>query len=135
MATTLEREAGVEREVVRVTERRPRVERYRLGRASLYVVLTILGVVAALPFVWMILASFKSGTEIRQTPPTFWPQEASLDNYRTILTDPQLPLWLFYRNSLFIAVMNVIATLFTGSLLGYIFAKFTFTRRTRDGSG
>lgn len=129
MATTLERPAGVERGEVGVVSRRPGTARHRLVRVSLYAVLTILGVVAALPFVWMILASFKTGAEIRQIPPTFWPQEASLDSYRTILDDPELPLLLFYRNSAFVAVMNVLATLFTGSLLGYVFAKFTFRGR------
>lgn len=129
MATTLERPAGVEPEKAGVATRPPGVSRRRATRASLYLVLTILGVVAALPFVWMILASFKTGAEIRQIPPTFWPEEASLDNYRTILEDPELPLTLFYRNSLFIAVMNVLTTLFTGSLLGYVFAKFTFRGR------
>jgi multiple sugar transport system permease protein len=78
----------------------------------------------------MILSSFKPEAEVRAIPPTFWPQEGTLDNYRTILEDPELPLWLFYRNSAFVAVMNVIATLFTGSLLGYIFAKFEFRFRT-----
>jgi multiple sugar transport system permease protein len=103
--------------------------RYRLGRWSLYATLIVLGIVAALPFVWMILASFKSGAEIRSVPPTFWPQDATIDNYSTILADPELPLELFYRNSLFVAVLNAIATLFTSSLLGYILAKFEFRGR------
>ena len=131
MATTTDRPSGMHAERVDVEwERRRGPMRHRSGRASLYVLLTILGVVAALPFVWMILASFKTEAEIRQIPPTFWPTEASLDNYRTILEDPELPLALFYRNSAFVAIMNVIATLFTASILGYVFAKFTFRWRT-----
>jgi multiple sugar transport system permease protein len=102
---------------------------YRLGRLGLYAVLIVLGLIAALPFVWMILASFKTGAELRAIPPTFWPQDATLDNYGTILSDPELPLGLFYRNSLFVAVLNVIATLFTSSLLGYILAKYEFRGR------
>jgi multiple sugar transport system permease protein len=129
VATTLERTAGVERREARAPARVPGVRRHRLTRVGLYVILTLLGVVAALPFVWMILASFKTAAEIRQIPPTFWPQTASLDNYRTIFVDPELPLLTFYRNSAFIAVMNALATLFTGSLLGYVFAKFRFRGR------
>jgi multiple sugar transport system permease protein len=129
MATTLERPTRLEREATRVETRPPGVSRRRVLRVGLYAILTILGIVAAAPFVWMILASFKPDAEIRQIPPTFWPQDASLDNYRTIMEDPELPLMLFYRNSLFIAIMNVLTTLFTGSLLGYVFAKFTFRGR------
>ena len=43
--------------------------------------------------------------------------------------DPSLPLWTFYRNSLFVAVTNVVVTLLTSSVLGYIFAKYTFRGR------
>ncbi len=74
----------------------------------------------------MILASFKSGREIRSIPPTFWPREATLDNYRAILDEPDLPLLRFYRNSAFVAFANVASTLFTSSLLGYLLAKFEF---------
>jgi len=126
MATTSERVPVSER---RDEPRRRGVGRYRASRGLLYVVLIVLGIVAALPFVWMFLSSFKSAAEIRQVPPTFWPQEGTLDNYRTILNDPELPLWLFYKNSAFIAIMNTIATLFTGSILGYVFAKFEFRGR------
>jgi ABC-type glycerol-3-phosphate transport system permease component len=89
----------------------------------------VAGVIAALPFVWMILGAFKTGPDIRQIPPAFLPQEWTLDNFKTILDDPTLPLWTFYRNSLFVAVTNVVVTLFTSSLLGFIFAKYVFRGR------
>jgi ABC-type glycerol-3-phosphate transport system permease component len=99
------------------------------SKTALYTVLTIFGIVAAIPFVWMILSSFKTGAEIREFPPTFWPRDWTLENYTTILNDPELPLWLFYRNSAFVAVLNVLATLFTSSLLGYVLAKYEFRGR------
>ena len=91
-----------------------------------YLVLIPACLVSLLPFVWMILGSFKTGAEIRQIPPTLFPQEFTLDNYRKVLSDPELPLGIFYRNSAIIAFANVIQVLFTSSLLGYIFAKFDF---------
>lgn len=103
----------------------PRERRsFRLNPA--YVILVPASFVALLPFIWMILGSFKTGAEIRQVPPTFFPVEFTFDNYRRILQDPDLPLGLFYRNSAIIAVANVIQVLFTSSLFGYIFAKFEF---------
>jgi multiple sugar transport system permease protein len=91
-----------------------------------YFVLIPAAIVAALPFIWMILGSFKTGAEIRHVPPTFFPQEPTLDNYTTIFTEEDLPLGLFYRNSAIIAVSNVILVLTTSSLFGYLFAKFEF---------
>jgi multiple sugar transport system permease protein len=104
------------------TSRRRR--RLRINLA--YPILIAAGVVAALPFIWMILGSFKTGAEIRHIPPTFFPNEPTLDNYATILQDDDLPLAIFYRNSAIIALANVVQVLFTSSLFGYIFAKFEF---------
>lgn len=101
----------------------------RSSRLVLYIVLTVFGVVAALPFFWMIFGSFKTGAEVRAIPPTFWPSDWTLDNYKTILQDPELPLSTYYRNSLFVAVVNVFVALFSGSLLGFIFAKYRFRGR------
>jgi len=91
-----------------------------------YFILVPASLVALLPFIWMILGSFKTGAEIRLIPPTLFPKELTLDNYRKVLSDPQLPLLTFYKNSAIIAFANVIQVLFTSSLIGYIFAKFEF---------
>jgi multiple sugar transport system permease protein len=100
--------------------------RYSLGQIVVYVLL-ILGLsMTLMPFLWMILSSFKTSTEILRTPPTFWPENPTLNNYLTILNDPKLPLARFYGNSLFVAVANVTSTLFTSSLVGFLFAKYQF---------
>jgi len=91
-----------------------------------YLILIPASLIALLPFTWMILSSFKSLKEIRQIPPTFVPQEFTLENYKTVLNDPDLPLGIFYRNSAIIALANVVQVLFTSSLFGYIFAKYEF---------
>jgi multiple sugar transport system permease protein len=121
--------SAAERSARAVTVVAPPRRTVPVGRLVLYLVLLVSGVVAALPFFWMVFGSFKTGAEIRQIPPTFVPETWTLDNYRTILQDPELPLSTFYRNSLFVAVMNVITTLFMASLLGYIFAKYRFRGR------
>mgnify|MGYP000212259146 FL=1 len=98
--------------------------RFRLNFA--YFILIPASLIALLPFLWMILGSFKTGREIRQIPPTFFPQQFTLDNYQRVLTDKDLPLGIFYRNSAIVALANVAQVLFTSSLFGYIFAKFEF---------
>jgi multiple sugar transport system permease protein len=95
-----------------------------------YFILIPASIVAALPFLWMILGSFKTGREIRKIPPTFFPEEFTLENYQKIFQDENLPLDLFYRNSAIIAIANVVQVLFTSSLFGYIFAKFEFRGKT-----
>ena len=103
-----------------------RQESLLTGRVLVYAVLILGSLIALMPFIWMILATFKTGAEVRQIPPTFFPEAFTLENYRTIFTDENLPLALFYRNSLIIALSNTVLVILTSSLFGYIFAKHEF---------
>jgi multiple sugar transport system permease protein len=91
-----------------------------------YIILTLGISFTLLPFIMMILSSLKTNTEVLRVPPTFLPENPTFNNYLTIFKDPKLPLLRFYANSAFVAIFNVTTTLFTSSLIGYMFAKFTF---------
>jgi multiple sugar transport system permease protein len=97
-----------------------------LGRILIYVLLTLGLSFTLLPFLMMIFSSFKTNTEVLRVPPTFFPEKFTIENYVTIFNDPKLPLLRFYGNSAFVALFNVTTSLFTSSLLGYMFAKFEF---------
>jgi multiple sugar transport system permease protein len=97
-----------------------------VGRILLYIVLTLGLSFTLLPFLMMIFSSFKTNVEVLRVPPTFFPENFTIENYITIFNDPKLPLLRFYGNSAFVAIFNVTTTLFTSTLLGYMFAKFEF---------
>jgi multiple sugar transport system permease protein len=97
-----------------------------VSRFLVYFALTLGLSFTLLPFIMMILNSFKTNLENLRIPPTFWPENFTLENYRAIFNDPKLPLLRFYFNSSFVAIFNVVSTLFTSSLVGYMFAKFEF---------
>lgn len=97
-----------------------------LRRILTYVLLTLGLSFTLLPFLMMIFSSFKTNTEVLRVPPTFFPEKFTIENYVTIFNDPKLPLLRFYGNSAFVALFNVTTSLFTSSLLGYMFAKFEF---------
>jgi multiple sugar transport system permease protein len=104
------------------------VHRGRLfSRFLLYFVLTLGLSFTLLPFLMMILSSFKTNVEVLRVPPTFWPENFTVENYIKIFNDPKLPLLRFYGNSAFVSIFNVCSTLFTSSLVGYMFAKFEFS--------
>lgn len=96
------------------------------GIILVYIILILGAFLTVVPFMFTILSSFKTLDEIRQVPPTFLPQNFTTANYETVLNDKDLPLLIFYRNSLIVAISNVALVLFTSSLFGYIFAKFRF---------
>jgi multiple sugar transport system permease protein len=97
-----------------------------LSRFLIYLALTLGLTVTLLPFLMMILSSFKTNLEVLRVPPTFLPETFTVENYIKIFNDPKLPLLRFYGNSAFVAIFNVVSTLFTSSLIGYMFAKFEF---------
>lgn len=97
-----------------------------LTRILTYVILLLGLAVTLVPFIWILMTSLKPASEIVRIPPTFFPERWTLDSYRTIFTDPKVPLARFYLNSTIVAVGRVAITLFTSSLAGYIFAKYTF---------
>jgi multiple sugar transport system permease protein len=95
-------------------------------RVMIYFILTLGLSFTFLPFLLMILSSFKTNVEVLRVPPTFFPERFTLENYHTILNDPRLPLLRFYGNSAFVAIFNVTSTMFTSALIGYMFAKYEF---------
>jgi ABC-type glycerol-3-phosphate transport system permease component len=105
----------------------PRAEsRIRLRNLPVYVFLLAGCLVTLVPFLWMLSSSLKSSTEIIRLPPTLIPQNPTLQSYRTIFTDPRVPLVRFYLNSIIVSFTVVGMVLFTSSLAGYIFAKYEF---------
>jgi multiple sugar transport system permease protein len=95
-------------------------------QSSAYLILIFGTLVTLVPFIWVLLTSLKPASEIIRIPPTFFPETWTLDSYRTIFTDPNVPLARFYLNSLFVAVFRVFITIFTSTLAGFIFAKYRF---------
>ena len=97
-----------------------------LGKSGAYAMLTLGLVATLLPFFYIIVSSLKTDTELRQTPPDFFPQEPTLKHYTTILTNENIPIERNVMNSVIVSLARVVITLFTSSYAGYIFAKYHF---------
>lgn len=80
-----------------------------------------------LPFVWMILSSFKDLGEILSFPPTWWPENFTFENYANAFG--AAPFGRFYLNSMLVATAVTVGQLFTCSLAAYAFARMRFRGR------
>lgn len=89
------------------------------------VILGAIFVIASLfPLAWMIIAGFKSKTEVVETPFQFFPEVWLWQNYAQILADPtflQTLLWTFMG-----AVLFTVGSLAVNSLAAYAFARLDF---------
>ncbi len=89
-----------------------------------HLVLLPLSIIMVLPFVWMLLTSFMTDTEINRIPPTLWPHHLDTEGYSLVLASSDFPYW--FLNSLIVSGAAVIAQLVLCSLAGYAFARIQF---------
>jgi multiple sugar transport system permease protein len=90
-------------------------------------VLYTAALVTVLPFIWMVLTSFKDLGEIMRFPPTWWPEDFTVRNYTDAFS--AAPFGRFYANSLFVAVAVTAGQVVTCSLAAYAFARMQFKGR------
>lgn len=97
----------------------------KAGRAAGWVLITAGALISLFPFYWNTISAFKPVSEIFRLPPTFIPQNATLENfYRLKAYFPYFVRNIF--NSFLLAfIVPLIAVIFN-SMAGYAFAKFDF---------
>jgi multiple sugar transport system permease protein len=79
----------------------------------------LLTAVMLFPVYWMINVSFTRDTDMRKTPPSFFPVDATLDGYRAVLGQ-QLP---YLGGSLVVGLGTVVLTLAVAAPAAYSLAK------------
>jgi putative chitobiose transport system permease protein len=96
--------------------------------AAWYLVLTLIGVLTAFPFVWILLTSIKGPADaIFSVPPQFIPNDPTLANYARVWE--ALPVPTFFLNSILVAVATTVLNLLVASLAAYPLAKMRFPGR------
>lgn len=90
----------------------------------LYAVMTAGLVLVVLPFVWMVVSSFKPEAEVMAVPPTWWPENVTTSNYTTLFTTLDFPT--YFANSAIVAVSVALGNVVFCSMLGYALAKLEF---------
>jgi glycerol transport system permease protein len=76
-----------------------------------------------LPIYWLLNMSLKTNAEILGDF-TLWPRNLTLDNYRTILTDPSW--YMGYVNSLIYVLMNTVISVAVALPAAYAFSRYNF---------
>ena len=99
------------------------------GKAILYGLLIGGAVVALLPTLWMISASFMATGEANSYPPHLLPHAPTLAHYRTLFS--RLSLGRYLANSAFVSIVVTVLSLIVNSLAGYALAKLRFKGRDR----
>jgi multiple sugar transport system permease protein len=108
-------------------ERRNRLYLRRARRVAAYAVLIALSVVFAVPFIWLISTSLKPPAQLFKLPPEWIPNPFTWSNYPKATTI--IPFALYLKNTLYIALFNVVASVVACSLVAYGFARIQWPGR------
>jgi len=93
-----------------------------INRIIIYTILLIIGLIILFPFYWTVSTAFKPSTEIIHRPLLFLPGNPTLDHFRKVFGS--VPYFRNLYNSLFIAGMTTVITIFFSTMVGYALAKF-----------
>lgn len=102
--------------------------RERLRVILLHGALVIGALIALLPMLWMVSASFMASGEAGMYPPRLLPRVPTLEHYRELFT--RLQLGRYFVNSTIIALAVTGISLLINSMAGYAFAKLRFRGRS-----
>jgi N-acetylglucosamine transport system permease protein len=89
-----------------------------------HIALFVWALVTAGPLIWVMLASFKTNTEIFLGEPFALPSSFSLDTYFSAWD--QAHIGRYFLNSVFVVVISTAGTMLFGSMAAYVLARYTF---------
>ncbi len=93
-----------------------------VGRYISVAVLLVVTLIMLLPIFYMISTALKSNIEIRRVPPTIIPNEIHIENFKLIFS--KISFGTYFFNSIFVAVLVLIGTLLSSSLVSFGFARY-----------
>jgi ABC-type glycerol-3-phosphate transport system permease component len=94
------------------------------GQILTYLGFILFAFVWLLPFYFIVSSSFTPRYEIFQTPPRYFPQNLTLENYPNMMN--AIPFWRFYLNSLIFAIGSTVVSTTFSAMAGYGLARLRF---------
>lgn len=87
-----------------------------------------MAILAIMPFIWMLSASFKETAHVFDFPIRWIPGKPIVRNYFDVWF-AQVPFIIYFFNSVKVSALSVAGDVFTSALAGYAFAKINFKGR------
>jgi trehalose/maltose transport system permease protein len=99
-----------------------------LRRVPFYLLVLVIGVYLMFPFYWAFRSSITPDADLFATPVQYFPNNPTLDNYRSVLEDDNFIRALF--NSAIVAASVTVLALMIGAFASYAIGRFAFRGRT-----
>lgn len=92
-------------------------------KAGMYVLIAIVTVLVVFPFIWMLILSFKTNSEIMSSPLSL-PEVFNLDNYKHALEVLNFPR--LYANTFFVCIAALVLELVITYFSSFVLARMEF---------
>lgn len=89
-----------------------------------YAIMVMITVLMLMPIGWMLGTSMRQSKESFVLPPSFWPTQFNLDNFKQVFH--AIPILRFAWNSLFITFLAAAFMVLFTSMAAYAFARINF---------
>jgi len=107
--------------------RRRKRMRWLFSQTVAHAILIIMGFVFSVPFLWLLTSSLKPSPQLFKIPPQWIPNPFVWSNYPEALTF--IPYFHYLRNTAYICIFNVVATLISCSFIAYGFSRIQWPLR------
>jgi multiple sugar transport system permease protein len=92
-----------------------------------YLLLTVVALIAIVPFLWMVSTSLKTAAEASTYPPTLFPAVPQWHDFADVLR--AVPFLTFFRNTVLYSGLVTLGQLVFCSMAAFAFARLTFPGR------
>lgn len=92
-----------------------------------YALLSLLALVCIFPFWWTCVTALSGSGNLFEFPPSFWPRDLTLRYVREVFE--VIPMWAFFKNSLWLTLCTVFWKLLLCSLAAYPLSCMQFSGR------
>ncbi len=102
-------------------------KRLSLGHLIGTVITIIIAILVLGPFLWLLVSSFKTDAGVITYPPSFFPVEWTLRQYKFV--SKSIPVFTMLKNTILFSGSVTLISVFFDSLAGYAFARMRFRGR------
>ncbi|RRD95934.1 carbohydrate ABC transporter permease [Clostridiales bacterium COT073_COT-073] len=92
-------------------------------KTAMYIGMILITLVVVFPFIWMVILSFKSNSDIMSSPLSL-PKTLNFDNYKNALKT--LDYLQLYRNTVFVCVISVVFEIIITFLSSFVLSRMVF---------
>ncbi|WP_197089426.1 carbohydrate ABC transporter permease [Rossellomorea marisflavi] len=100
------------------------MKRYRGSTILMTAIMATLAIAYLFPVLWLLLSSFKPGSELFSFPLKLFPEEFTLDNYKYAWSTMEFTKYVL--NTSFVTIVATLLTIMASASCGYALAKYKY---------